>query len=218
MPDHQSIHSATSLAMGIGWSAKRALDVGASLLGLVTLLPILLVLGLVIVAESGWPPLFTQVRVGKGGRLFKLYKLRTMVVGAETQGAGLFFAEDDTRFTSVGTWLRRYSLDELPQLWNVLIGDQSLVGPRAMVPLTANKLNADQQRRHRVRPGITGWAQVNGRNTITWSRRVTLDNWYIDNWSIWLDGRILLRTIPVVVSSRADSQDQFLPGHEMDDL
>jgi lipopolysaccharide/colanic/teichoic acid biosynthesis glycosyltransferase len=200
----------------IGWPVKRAFDVAVSLLGLVALLPLLLVLGLVIVAESGWPPLFTQVRVGRRARRFKLYKFRTMVVGAETRGAGLFFAPDDPRFTRVGTWLRRYSLDELPQLWNVLVGDESLVGPRAMVPLTADKLNPVQQRRHRVRPGITGWAQVNGRNAIPWSQRVTLDNWYIDNWSIWLDLRVLLKTIPVIVSSRGVRLDQS--AAEVDDL
>ena len=200
----------------IGWVVKRALDVAASLLGLVALLPVLLVLGLLIVAEAGWPPLFTQMRVGRGGRRFRLYKFRTMVVGAETQGAGLFFAAADPRFTRVGTWLRRYSLDELPQLWNVLIGDESLIGPRAMVPLTANKLNPVQQRRHRVRPGITGLAQVNGRNSIPWSQRVKLDNWYIDNWSIWLDLRVLWSTFPVILSSRGVRLDQS--AAEVDDL
>ena len=216
MHDYQSIHSATSVVMGLGWSVKRGFDVGASLLGLLMLLPILLLLGLVIVTSSGWPPLFTQIRVGKDGRHFKLYKFRTMVVGAETQGAGLFFAEGDTRFTRVGTWLRRYSLDELPQLWNVLIGDESLIGPRAMVPLIANKLNVAQQRRHRVRPGITGLAQVNGRNSIPWSQRVTLDNWYIDNWSIWLDLRVVWRTLPLVLSSRGVRLDQS--AAEVDNL
>jgi lipopolysaccharide/colanic/teichoic acid biosynthesis glycosyltransferase len=216
MHDYQSIHSATSVAVGLGWSFKRWLDIGASLVGLLMLLPILLILAVVIVVSSGWPPLFKQIRVGKGGRHFKLYKFRTMVVGAEKKGAGLWFAEGDTRFTRVGTWLRRYSLDELPQLWNVLIGDESLIGPRAMVPLTADKLNDVQQRRHRVRPGITGLAQVSGRNSIPWSQRVMLDNWYIDNWSLWLDVRVLWRTLPLVLSSRGVRLDQA--AAEVDDL
>ena len=120
------------------------------------------------------------------------------------------------RFTRFGRLLRLSSLDELPQLWNVLIGDESLVGPRAMVPLIADKLNAQQNLRHRVWPGITGWAQINGRNTLTWSKRVELDNWYIDNWSLWLDLRVLLRTIPVVVSSGGVRLDQSTV--DVDDL
>jgi len=197
-------------------SVKRLLDIAAALAGLVLLFPFLLLIGVSIVVESGWPPLFIQIRVGQGGRRFKLYKFRTMVVGAEKMGAGLFFEKNDPRFTRVGTFLRRYSLDELPQLWNVLIGDESLVGPRAMVPLIADKLNPWQNLRHRVRPGITGWAQINGRNAIPWSKRVELDNWYIDNWSLWLDFRILLRTLPRVLTSAGVHLDQS--AVDVDDL
>ncbi len=201
---------------GLAWSVKRLLDFAVSSVGLVILLPLLLTIAVLIVLESGWPPLFTQIRVGKGGRRFKLYKFRTMVVGAEKLGAGLFFEQNDPRFTRIGEPLRRYSLDELPQLWNVVIGEESLVGPRAMVPFTADKLNPQQSLRHRVRPGITGWAQINGRNTITWSTRVELDNWYIDNWSLLLDLRIILRTLPAVISSDSVRLDQA--AADVDDL
>jgi lipopolysaccharide/colanic/teichoic acid biosynthesis glycosyltransferase len=180
---------------------KRPLDVVVALAGLVVLAPLLLLIAVAVVMTSGWPPLFTQIRVGRHGRPFTLYKFRTMIVGAETMGAGLYFDADDRRFTGVGRLLRRSSLDELPQLWNVLIGDESLVGPRAMVPPIADKLTSEQNRRHGVRPGITGWAQINGRNEIPWSKRVELDIWYVDHWSLWLDLRILGRTIPVVFSS-----------------
>jgi lipopolysaccharide/colanic/teichoic acid biosynthesis glycosyltransferase len=184
-----------------GHSLKRPLDLVVALASLLLLSPLLLLIAVSIVVVSGWPPLFTQVRVGHGGRRFRLYKFRTMVVGAETMGSGLFFETNDPRFTRIGKFLRRSSLDELPQLWNILAGDESLVGPRPMVPLLADKLSPEQNRRHRVRPGVTGWAQINGRNTITWSRRVELDNWYVEHWSLWLDLRILLRTIPAVLTS-----------------
>lgn len=196
--------------------AKRALDIGVSLLGLVLLFPVLLLVGVLVIVESGWPPLFTQRRVGQHGRRFKLYKFRTMVVGAENMGAGLFFEKDDPRFTRIGKFLRRYSLDELPQLWNVLIGDESLVGPRAMVAFTADKLNRQQNQRHCVCPGITGWAQVNGRNAISWSKRVELDIWYINNWSFRLDLRILMLTIPVAFFSKGVRLDQS--AGDVDDL
>jgi lipopolysaccharide/colanic/teichoic acid biosynthesis glycosyltransferase len=201
---------------GFAWALKRLLDVVVSLTVLVLLSPFMLVIAVLIVAESGGSPIFTQLRVGLGSRRFKLYKFRTMVTGAERIGAGLFFEKNDPRFTRLGLLLRRYSLDELPQLWNVFIGHESLVGPRAMVPLIADKLNHQQNLRHRVRPGITGWAQTNGRNAITWSKRVELDNWYIENWSLWLDLRIILRTIPAVITSDGIRLDQS--AVDVDDL
>jgi lipopolysaccharide/colanic/teichoic acid biosynthesis glycosyltransferase len=139
-----------------------------------------------------------------------------MVVGAQEIGAGLYFEHDDPRITRLGRFLRRYSLDEVPQLWNVLVGDESLVGPRAMVPEIAGKLDPDQELRHRVRPGITGLAQINGRNTLTWSQRVVLDNKYIDNWSLLLDLRILALTVPTVLSSAGVRVDQG--AADVDDL
>jgi lipopolysaccharide/colanic/teichoic acid biosynthesis glycosyltransferase len=191
-------------------------DIVIAAAGLVLLAPLLLLLGLLIVVESGWPPLFVQTRVGRDGRLFRLCKFRTMVVGAQQLGAGLYFEKDDPRITSLGTFLRRYSLDELPQLWNVLVGDESLVGPRAMVPEIAGKLDACQNMRHSVSPGITGWAQINGRNTLTWSQRVALDLYYIENWSPLLDLRILALTIPSALTSAGVRVDQG--AADVDDL
>lgn len=198
------------------WAIKRVADIVIAFVGLFLLAPFLLLIAILIVVESGWPPWFVQIRVGKKGRLFKLYKFRTMVVGADKIGAGLYFEANDPRVHRVGKFLRRYSLDELPQLWNVLIGDESLIGPRAMIPELANKLSPQQHLRHRVRPGITGWAQVNGRNTLTWSQRVGLDNWYIDNWSLWLDLRILFRTIPMIFTAAGVRIDQS--AADVDDL
>jgi lipopolysaccharide/colanic/teichoic acid biosynthesis glycosyltransferase len=202
--------------MGLTRRMKRIFDITIAALGLLVLLPFLLLIAVLIVLESGWPPLFTQTRVGSGERRFRLYKFRTMVVGAEALGAGLYFERNDPRFTRVGRVLRRYSLDELPQLWNVVVGDESLVGPRAMVPEIAEKLDPRQALRHHVRPGITGWAQINGRNTLTWSQRIVLDNWYVENWSLMLDLRILLFTLPAVLTSAGVRHDQG--AEDVDDL
>ncbi len=201
---------------GLAWQVKRLLDVVIATVGIVLLAPLFSLLGLLILLESGWPPIFAQTRVGRGGRLFRLCKFRTMVVGAQEMGAGLYFDKDDPRITSLGRFLRRYSLDELPQLWNVLVGDGSLVGPRAMLPEIAGKLDPRQQVRHCVRPGITGWAQINGRNNLTWSQRVELDLYYIENWSLLLDLRILAATIPAAVSSAGVRTDQA--AADVDDL
>jgi lipopolysaccharide/colanic/teichoic acid biosynthesis glycosyltransferase len=201
---------------GLAWQGKRVADLLIAAAGLVLLAPFLLLLSLLIVVESGWPPLFIQTRVGRDGRLFRLCKFRTMVVGAQELGAGLYFEKDDPRITSLGKFLRRTSLDELPQLWNVLVGDESLVGPRAMVPEIAEKLDARQRMRHCVSPGITGWAQINGRNTLTWSQRVALDLYYIENWSLPLDFRILVLTIPSALTSAGVRVDQG--AADVDDL
>jgi lipopolysaccharide/colanic/teichoic acid biosynthesis glycosyltransferase len=201
---------------GLAWQGKRVADLLIAAAGLVLLAPFLLLLSLLIVVESGWPPLFIQTRVGRDGRLFRLCKFRTMVVGAQELGAGLYFEKDDPRITSLGKFLRRTSLDELPQLWNVLVGDESLVGPRAMVPEIAEKLDARQRMRHCVSPGITGWAQINGRNTLTWSQRVALDLYYIENWSLLLDFRILVLTIPSALTSAGVRVDQG--AADVDDL
>jgi lipopolysaccharide/colanic/teichoic acid biosynthesis glycosyltransferase len=201
---------------GLSWQLKRLADVVIAAVGLVLMAPLLLLLGLLIVLESGWPPLFTQTRVGRGGRPFRLYKFRTMVVGSHTMGAGLYFETNDPRITDLGSFLRRTSLDELPQLWNVLAGDESLVGPRAMVPEIAGKLDVRQNARHCVRPGITGWAQIHGRNTLPWSQRVTLDLYYIEHWSFLLDLRILLLTIPSALTAAGVRLDQG--AADVDDL
>jgi lipopolysaccharide/colanic/teichoic acid biosynthesis glycosyltransferase len=216
MPDTPVTDPPCVVPRGLGWAIKRLIDIAASFLGLLVLSPLLLILILTIALDSGWPPFFKQERVGRCGRRFKLVKFRTMVLNAEKLGAGLYFEQNDPRVTRVGKFLRRFSLDELPQLWNVLKGDESLIGPRAMVPAIAYKLNPEQNRRHRVRPGVSGWAQVNGRNSLTWSKRVELDNWYIDHWSLWLDVKILLLTVKVVLFSEGVLMDQS--AADVDDL
>ena len=138
--------------------------------------------------------LYRQRRVGLGGRDFDLLKLRTMVVGAEHQGAGLAVNRGDERITRVGRLLRRLSLDELPQLWNVVRGEMSLIGPRPTLRYQVEKYSERQRRRLDVKPGITGWAQVNGRASLPWDERIELDVWYVENRSPWLDLRILART------------------------
>lgn len=196
--------------------AKRALDVVLSAIALVILSPVLLMIAVLIVLDSGWPPWFVQDRIGRNGRPFLLFKFRTMVVNAEKIGAGLWIEPKDPRFTRLGPFLRKTSLDELLQLWNVLRGEMSLVGPRPMHPSTVPKLTPEQNLRHRASPGITGWAVLHGRNSIPYTRRIELDNWYIDHWSIGLDLRILIMTVPVVLRSEGLKMDQM--AREIDDL
>lgn len=171
---------------------KRALDIAVSLVGLVLLLPLLLVLGLVVAWNLGWPVLFWQERPGRGGKLFRLVKFRTMNDACGPNGELL---PDDQRLTRFGRALRATSLDELPELWNVLRGDMSLVGPRPLLPEYLPLYSGEQRRRHDVRPGITGWAQINGRNGLSWEEKFGMDAWYIDNLSLWLDLKILAVTL-----------------------
>jgi lipopolysaccharide/colanic/teichoic acid biosynthesis glycosyltransferase len=181
---------------------KRFLDVVASL-GLTVLLLIpLAFISLVILLDSGFPIFFVQERAGQGGRPFKIYKFRTMVQNAEQIGLGVYTEESDPRITRVGRWLRKWSLDELPQLFNVLKGDMSLVGPRPTLLYQVEKYNERQRKRLLVKPGITGWAQVNGRNSLTWPERIELDVWYVEHWSLWLDLYILFVRTPLVVLRR----------------
>jgi lipopolysaccharide/colanic/teichoic acid biosynthesis glycosyltransferase len=149
---------------------------------------------LAIKLTDGGPVLYRQRRVGKDGEEFDLVKLRTMVVGAETQGEGLAVNHGDPRITSVGRFLRRLSIDEVPQLWNVLRGEMSLVGPRPTLAYQVERYTEHQRRRLEVKPGITGWAQVNGRARLRWAERIELDVWYVENRSPWLDLKILART------------------------
>jgi lipopolysaccharide/colanic/teichoic acid biosynthesis glycosyltransferase len=137
--------------------------------------------------------------VGQDGELFAIYKLRTMVRGAEFTGAGLSIQEGDDRITRIGKLLRRYSLDELPNLWNVLRGEMSIVGPRPTIPVQVEQYTPHQRRRLEVKPGITGWAQVHGRASLPWSERIELDIWYVDHQSLWLDLKILARSVRLVV-------------------
>jgi len=173
---------------------NRALDVVGASLGLVLASPFLAAAAVAIKLDGGGPVLYRQRRVGKDGREFELVKLRTMVVGAERQGAGWAVDHGDTRITRVGSVLRRISLDEVPQLWNVVRGEMSLIGPRPTLAYQVEQYTAHQRRRLDVRPGITGWAQVQGRASLPWEERIELDVWYVDHRSPWLDVKILART------------------------
>jgi lipopolysaccharide/colanic/teichoic acid biosynthesis glycosyltransferase len=173
---------------------KRALDTTLGALTLLLASPVLLVAFVAIKLEDRGPVLFRQARVGLRGYEFGILKLRTMVVGAESTGAGLAVNRGDPRITRVGRVLRRLSIDELPQLWNVLAGDMSLVGPRPTVRWQVDLYTERQRHRLDVLPGITGWAQVNGRAALPWEERIELDLWYVEHASFWLDLKILART------------------------
>ena len=181
---------------------QRMLDVALSLFGSVLTAPVVAVLGVAIRLESPGPAIYTQTRVGKDGREFKIYKLRSMVRGAEFAGAGLAIQAGDDRITRIGKILRRYSLDELPNLWNVLLGEMSIVGPRPTVPIQVEQYTTRERGRLAVKPGITGWAQINGRASLPWSERIELDLWYVEHRSLALDLRILARTATLVASGR----------------
>jgi len=176
---------------------KHSLDRVAAIVLLCLFSPVLLLIGVVILMESGRPVLFVQIRVGHQGRPFRAYKFRTMVPGAEQVGLGTTVAAGDDRITRVGVFLRTWSLDELPQLLNVIRGDMSLVGPRPTLEHQVERYTPFQRRRLEMKPGITGWAQVCGRNSLPWAKRIELDIWYVDRFSLLLDIRILLRTIGV---------------------
>jgi lipopolysaccharide/colanic/teichoic acid biosynthesis glycosyltransferase len=181
---------------------KRAVDLTASVLGLAVLSPVFGLVAVSVKAESGGPLLFCQTRIGYRGGHFRIVKFRSMTTDAEHKTKGQWIDSQNPYVTRVGRFLRRTSLDELPELWNVLVGDMSLVGPRPTLPEQVEKYDTFQRRRLEVRPGITGWAQVNGRNSIPWSERIKLDVWYIDHWSPWLDLRILVMTIGQVLGRR----------------
>jgi lipopolysaccharide/colanic/teichoic acid biosynthesis glycosyltransferase len=173
---------------------NRALDVAASGVGLALAAPLLATAAAAIKLEDGGPVFYRQRRVGLHGREFDLLKLRTMHVGAEAQGPGYAVNEGDPRITRVGRVLRRLSLDELPQLWNVVRGDMSLIGPRPTLAYQVERYTRRQRRRLEVKPGITGWAQVHGRARLPWDERIELDVWYVEHRSPWLDLKILART------------------------
>jgi lipopolysaccharide/colanic/teichoic acid biosynthesis glycosyltransferase len=177
---------------------RRVFDVLVAGTALIAAAPFLAVAVVAIRLESKGSAIYRQRRVGKGGRPFDVLKLRTMVTGAEQMGAGLAVSEGDTRITRVGRVLRRTSLDEVPNLINVLRGDMSIVGPRPTVPVQVDRYTERQRGRLSVKPGITGWAQVNGRTELPWDERIELDLWYIEHRSWRLDLRILWRTIRMV--------------------
>lgn len=175
---------------------KRVFDFALAVISLVVFLPIILLLMLLIRLKIGSPVFFYQVRPGVNGQPFKMIKLRTMTNMRDARGELL---PDSERLTRFGKFLRSSSLDELPGLWNVLKGEMSLVGPRPLLMQYLDRYTPEQARRHEVQPGITGWAQVNGRNAISWEDKFKLDIWYVDNQSIWLDIKILLLTIWKVI-------------------
>jgi len=182
--------------MTLGYA--RVLDVAIGGVAAVLTAPLVAVLAIAIRLESPGHPIYTQSRVGRDGQLFQIYKLRTMVRGAEFTGAGLAIQEGDDRITRIGAWLRRYSLDELPNLWNVVRGEMSIVGPRPTLAVQVEQYTERQRGRLAVKPGITGWAQVNGRASLPWPERIELDLWYVEHRSLTLDLRILSRTVKMV--------------------
>ncbi len=177
--------------------SKRILDLIISVAGLAFLLPAFILLSALIKLDNKGPVFFRQQRVGRDGRHFAIYKFRTMVVDAENQGSGMVVKEKDPRITRIGRLLREYSLDELPQLINIFKGEMSLVGPRPTLAYQVEKYNQRQMLRLSVQPGLTGWAQVNGRSSLSWPERIELDLWYIESWSLWLDLKVLLKTFTV---------------------
>jgi len=177
---------------------KRSLDLVIGFVAVAVSAPIVVVCALAVKLDSRGPVIFKQLRVGLDGKEFEIYKLRTMVVGAETMGAGLAVDEGDSRITRIGGFLRRWSLDELPNLWNVVSGEMSLVGPRPTLPSQVADYTERQRMRLLVRPGITGWAQVSGRSSLPWAERIELDIWYIEHLSPLLDLKIILATIRMV--------------------
>jgi lipopolysaccharide/colanic/teichoic acid biosynthesis glycosyltransferase len=183
---------------------KRTFDILIVLLALIPALLIGIVLAPVIRMKLGSPILFLQARRGKNGKIFKIVKFRSMSVERDSKGVLL---PDDKRLTPFGKWLRKTSLDELPELWNVLKGEMSLVGPRPLIVEYMPLYTDDQNRRHEVRPGITGWAQVNGGNALDWHERFELDVWYVENHNFWLDLKILWFTLFAVVKKDGISAD-----------
>jgi lipopolysaccharide/colanic/teichoic acid biosynthesis glycosyltransferase len=166
--------------------------------------PILIVVAILVRVRMGSPIVFTQARPGKNSKIFTVYKFRTMTSDCDADGNLL---SDEERLIPLGQFFRKASLDELPQLWNVLMGDMSFVGPRPLLVEYLERYNSEQARRHDVQPGITGWAQVNGRNALTWDQKFALDLWYVDNWSLWLDFKILLLTVKKVFRQEGISQN-----------
>ena len=184
----------------VGFVLKRIFDILASGIALVVLLPIFVIIGIFIKLDSKGPVFFVQERVGKDGKIFRAYKLRTMIDDAVAIG-GEKISQDDLRITRVGKHLR-WGIDELPQLINVFKGDMSLVGPRPTLLEQVVRYSEEHKRRLEMKPGITGWALINGRNTLSWPEKIELDIWYIDHWSIWLDLKILFKTVWVVIFLR----------------
>lgn len=172
--------------------SKRIFDLIVTAVGMIAALPIMAVTALLVRRKLGRPVLFCQPRPGLGGEIFTLCKFRSMLDASDADGNPL---PDEKRLTKFGAWLRSTSLDELPELFAVLSGKMSLVGPRPLLVQYLDRYSPEQMRRHEMKPGITGWAQVNGRNALSWEEKFALDVWYVDNWSLWLDIKILWQTV-----------------------
>ena len=183
---------------------KRLMDIVGSFIGILMLSPLLLFISFLIMITMGRPIFFKQIRPGLHAKPFVLYKFRTMLDLKDKNGT---FLPDEKRLTRYGKFLRKTSLDELPELWNVLKGDMSLVGPRPLLMDYLERYTPEQARRHEVKPGITGWAQINGRNTISWEEKFKLDVWYVDNWNILLDIKIICLTILKVLKGEGISAE-----------
>jgi lipopolysaccharide/colanic/teichoic acid biosynthesis glycosyltransferase len=193
-------------------NASRALDLLVASLALALAAPLLALAAILIKLESRGPVFYRQRRVGRDGAPFELWKLRTMVPGAESMGAGIYVVEGDPRITRTGRLLRRFSLDELPNLINVLRGEMAIVGPRPTVQEQVDRYTDRQRRRLEVKPGITGWAQVNGRTSLPWPERIELDVWYVEHRSLRLDLRILARTIRMLATGHGLYSDDLRQG------
>jgi lipopolysaccharide/colanic/teichoic acid biosynthesis glycosyltransferase len=191
---------------------SRALDVVLSTALLVVTAPLLALAALAIRLESRGPVFYRQLRVGRDGEPFELWKLRTMVPGAESMGAGIYVLEGDSRITRTGRLLRRFSLDELPNLVNVLKGDMAIVGPRPTVQEQVDRYTDRQRRRLEVKPGITGWAQINGRTSLSWPERIELDVWYVEHRSLRLDLQILLKTARMLATGHGLYSEDLRQG------
>jgi undecaprenyl phosphate N,N'-diacetylbacillosamine 1-phosphate transferase len=183
-------------------AVKRILDLIVAAFGLFLLIPFFVLVGILIKLDSPGPIFFKLMAAGRGGKPFGQYKFRTMVNDARQKAHPFETSATDPRITSVGRFLRRWSFDELPQLWNILRGEMSLVGPRPTFLEVASRYSSFEARRLRIRPGLTGLAQVHGRNLLSWPERVALDIEYIEQYSLWLDTKILIRTVPAVLESR----------------
>lgn len=197
---------------------KRFLDVFFSLIAIVILSPLFLVTALAVRLDSPGPVIFRQKRLGLHGKVFEMYKFRTMCVGAESMGSGVYSGADDDRVTKVGRVLRALSIDELPQLVNILRGEMSFIGPRPPLtyhPWPLDEYTSAQMRMFEVRPGLTGWAQVHGRKNVEWDERIRLNVWYIDHLSLWVDIRVLFTTILKVLSNDNNVSTQKTVGSHL---
>ena len=189
---------------------KRLFDLIVSGLAILVLIVPMLIIALIIKIDSKGPVFFKQTRIGRGGKEYQMLKFRTMCVGAEQMGTGVYSNKGDSRVTKVGKILRATSLDELPQLFNVFVGDMAIIGPRPPLtyhPWPIDEYTEEQKRMFEVRPGITGWAQVNGRKTVEWNKRIELNVWYVDNVSLWLDIKIFFLTI-VKIFKNSDNENE----------